>query len=133
MLQKDNGSLADARSGCDWLREKYPVTDPKLGPDFCDILHRDFESAVTKVQGNKEAQLTQDERVALEPFLVDNVIVVEEVDEPDESLQGALKRARVAAIAAVSNYICLLFILASTSIVERLFSMNRKIWTEDRK
>ena len=57
-LQKDNGSLADARSGCDWLREKYPVTDPKLGPDFCDILHRDFESAVTKVQGNKEAQLT---------------------------------------------------------------------------
>lgn len=133
MLQKDNGSLADARSGCDWLREKYPVTDPKLGPDFCDILHRDFESAVTMVQGNKEAQLTQDERVALEPFLVDNVIVVEEVDEADESLQGALKRARVAPIAAVSNYICLLFILASTNIVERLFSITRKIWTEDRK
>ena len=133
MLQKENGSLADARSGCDWLREKFPITDPKLGPDFCNEHHQVFESGVTKVQGNREAQLTQEEKTALEPFLRGVVEINEEIDEADESLQGALKRARVAPIAIRSNYVCLLFIIASTNVVERLFSMTRKIWTEDRK
>ena len=88
---------------------------------------------MTKVQGNREAQLTQEEKTALEPFLRDVVEINEKIDEADESLQGALKRARVAPIAARSNYVCLLFIIASTNVVERLFSMTRKIWTEDRK
>lgn len=103
MLQKENSSLADVRSGCDWLRGKFPITDPKLKPDFCNEHHQVFESGVTKVQGNKEAQLTQEGKTALEPFLRGVVEINEEIDEADESLQGAPKRARVAPIAIRSN------------------------------
>ena len=69
VLQKANGSLSEARSGLNWLIEKFPVTNIKLGPNFCHPRHRAFESGVTKVQGNKEADLTPAEKVALEPLL----------------------------------------------------------------
>ena len=49
-----------------------------------------------KVQGNRGAQLTEEERTALEPFLRDVVEINEEIDDADESLQGGLNRACVA-------------------------------------
>ena len=133
-LQKENGSLATARGGCDWLRQQFPITNAKLGPNFCHSRNRAFESGVTKVQSNNEANLTAAEKIALEPLLKNNVEVVDDpADEEDVSLQGHLKRQRLEPLALLTNYMVLLFILASTNLVERLFSMTRKIYTEDRK
>jgi hypothetical protein len=62
-LQKANGSLFEARSGCDWLIGLFTVTAAKLSPAFCDPRNRAFESAVTKVQGYCENKLTILERI----------------------------------------------------------------------
>ena len=135
-LQRANSKLFEARTGCDWLIAKFPITSPKLSTDFCDPRNRAFESAVTKIQGNAEHHLTVEESTPLIPLLKNqnSVVQVEEDDDDDEDFDAALKRARLIAPAPQgSRYVNLTYILAATNIVKRLFSMTRKLWTEDRK
>ena len=48
-LQKADSTLFSEKTGLNWLLNKHPHLDPKLGTDFSDYLWRPFESAVVKV------------------------------------------------------------------------------------
>jgi hypothetical protein len=133
-LQKANGSLFEARSGCDWLMGLFPVTAAKLSPAFCDNRNRAFESAATKVQGYCENQLTVLESVALLPFLKEQgEEMVEEVDNNAEVLnfEEAVKRARLNAPGPVADgfrYVNLSYILVETTAVIYRISNFTVLW-----
>ena len=136
-LQRAEGTLYEARYALDWLCEKFSVTQPKLSTDFTDHLWRPFESAVVKVHSGQENMLTVGEKAALIPFLsAVEILPVPEavpVDEGD-NFEALMKRARrEIPIVQVSKYINLAFVKADTCVVERLFSITRKVWREDRK
>ena len=135
-LQKTENTLYDARYALNFLGEKHPSILSKVGVNFTDYRWRAFESAIVKVQGNQEAQLNEAEKVALEPFLINPQII--EVIEHEEggvgSYEALMKKARrEIPVIQSSKYINTLFVKADTNICERLFSISRKIWREDRK
>lgn len=135
-LQRTENTLYDARYALNYLGQKHPSILSKVGPDFADHLWRAFESGIVKVQGHQENQLNEAEKVALEPFLIDRNgvgIQLEEIDEA-ESYESLMKKARQEIpVALESNYINTSFVKADTNICERLFSVSRKVWREDRK
>ena len=95
-LQKADSNLYDARYALNFVADKYPSTESKLGPNFTDYLWRPFESAIVKVQSNKEPNLSVEERTSLEAFLVDPLIgevAQAEVGKVD-SYEALVKRAR---------------------------------------
>ena len=136
-LQRADGTLYEARFALDWLSDKYPETKPKLSVEFADHQWRPFESAVVKVQSGQENVLTADERLSLLPFLVAEGIPAEPEEVPvdiGENFEALMKRARrEIPIMVASKYINLAFVKADTCVVERLFSITRKVWREDRK
>lgn len=129
--------MYEARFALDWLSDKYPETKPKLSVEFADHQWRPFESAVVKVQSGQENVLTADERLSLLPFLVAEGIPAEPEEVPvdvGENFEALLKRARrEIPIMVASKYMNLAFVKADTCVVERLFSITRKVWREDRK
>ena len=135
-LQKADSNLYDARYALNFLADKYPSTESKLGPNFTDYLWRPFESAIGKVQSNKEPNLSVEERTSLEAFLVDPLIgevAQAEVGEVD-SYEALVKRARQEIpVIVMTKYINTAFVKPDTNVCERLFSLSRKVWREDRK
>ena len=119
-----------------FLAEKYPSTESKLGPNFTDYLWRSFESAIVKVQSNKEPNLSVEEKTSLEAFLVD--LLIGEVAQAEvgkvDSYEGLVKRARQEIpVIVMTKYINTAFVKPDTNVCERLFSLSRKVWREDRK
>ena len=133
-LQKADSNLYDTRYALNFLADKYPSTESKLGPNFTDYLWRPFESAIVKVQSNKEPNLSVEEKTSLEAFLVDPLIGevaqagVGEVD----SYEALVKRARQEIpVIVMTKYINTAFVKPDTNVCERLFSLS--VWREDRK
>lgn len=93
------------------------------------VKHPHFESGVIKVQNGQESQLTKEEKVALEPFLLHYQGEVEDLTEDgDEKIDNyaiqasrKIKRRRMADSLA-SMYQDLSFVIAVTNDCERLFS-----------
>ena len=94
-LQKAESNLYDARYALNFLAEKCPSTESNLGPNFTDYLWRPFESAIVKVQSNKEPNLSVEGKTSLEASLVDPLsgeVAQAEVGEVD-SYKALVKRA----------------------------------------
>ena len=135
-LQRTENTLYDARYALNFIGEKHPAIKCKVGVEFTDYLWRPFESGIVKIQGNNEAQLNELEKVALEPFLLDQQIIDVVVHEAEdvESYEALMKKARrEIPVIANTKYINTSFVKADTNICERLFSVSRKVWREDRK
>ena len=134
-LQRTENTLYDARYALNFIGEKHPAIKCKVGVEFTDYLWRPFESGIVKIQGNNEAQLNELEKVVLEPFLLDQQIVdvVVHEAEDEESYEALMKRARrEIPVIANTKYINTSFVKADTNICERLFSVSRKVWREDK-
>lgn len=132
-LRKVNGSLFEARTGFDWLICMFPPAGSKLSPSFCDSSNRAFESAVTKVQGNAEHQLTVEESAALAPFLKEQHVLADE-NEEILNFESAVKRARMLApVPQGSRYVNLSYILPASNVVDMLFPSSRILWREERR
>ena len=129
--------MHEARFALDWLCDKFPVTQPMLSTGFTDHLWRPFESAIAKVQSGLENMLTLGEKAALVPFksAIEIHPVPEAVPVDDgENFEALMKGARrEIPVVQASKYINLAFVKADTCVVERLFSITRKVWREDRK
>ena len=135
-LQKADSNLYDTRYALNFLADKYPSTESKLGPNFTDYLWRPFESAIVKVQSNKEPNLSVEERTSLEAFLVDPLIgevAQAEVGEVD-SYEALVKRARQEIpVIVMTKYINTAFVKPDTNVCKCLLSLSRKVWREDTK
>eukprot|EP00731_Ephydatia_muelleri_P013975 Em0007g1285a len=105
-----------------------------LGHD-ADIIHsKDLETAVIKIQANKESTLSIQEKRAVEQLLLPAASHAESgetvVDE-DAQLSfadRALKRQRVEEKKECSKYINTRFLLPTSCEVERLFSMAKRVF-----
>ena len=135
-LQRTENTLYDARYALNFLGQKHPLILSKVGPEFADHRWRAFESGIVKVQGHQEMHLNEAEKVALEPFLLDPHVAeiqAEGIDEA-ESYESLMKKARQEIpVVQETNYINTSFVKADTNTCERLFSVSRKVWREDRK
>jgi hypothetical protein len=102
-LQSREATLLDGRIACSsltgafWGEEKIVADDiefewaPFVAPD-ADIvdpeLSVDFESAICKIQAGKTETLTDEERVTVEAFLKDDIVVPQE-QEPEVEIDIA--------------------------------------------
>lgn len=132
-LRKVNGSLFEARTGFDWLTCMFPPAGTKLSPSFCDPRNRAFESAVAKVQGNAEHQMSVEEAFALSAFLKEQQDVADE-NEPILNFESAVKRARLLApVSQGSRYVNLSYMLPASNVVDLHFPSSRALWRDVRK
>ena len=105
-----------------------------LGHD-ADIIHsKDLETAVIKIQANKESTLSIHEKRAVEQLLLPAASHAESGETAvDEDAQlsfadRALKRQRVEEKKECSKYINTRFLLPTSCEVERLFSMAKRVF-----
>lgn len=134
-LQSPESNLFEARAGLDWLAEKYPQTAPVFGLDFKDPLSHVFERGIVKVQGGLESQLTSDESVALERFLLVNnrVDPLSTVDHQEDCFEAIIKRARKDCnMLPMTKYSNLSFIVTDTNVIQHLFPTSLDVWHTDR-
>ena len=129
-LQEERLSVCDARALFDGVIGSFRQTAGRLS-QHAEIIHdKVFESAIAKIQDGKAEDLNSEEQSAVSHLRVerhgkstseDN----EAVPERFESLaERALKRRRVgSSVGGQSDYIDLSFIVPTSNICERLFSV----------
>ena len=135
-LQSSNLDLADARTMFNGLHLRYPHL-PHLSSNAEITRYPDFDNGVEKVLTLREVELSCSEIEALRVF-EKKVIVVQ-----PSTVTAATKVATLADELLTpkrqclekntSNYIDLKFVLPTSNIVERLFSMAKFILTDSRK
>lgn len=132
-LQSPESNLFEARAALDWLAEKYPQTAPVFGLDFTDPLSRVFEKGIVKVQGGLEAQLTSEETVALERFLVNRVDSSSPAEHQEDCFEAIVKRARKGcSMLPMTKYSNLSYIVTDTNVIQRQFPSSLDVWHTDR-
>lgn len=105
--------------------EKHPSTRLRLGARSNLVENHAFESEICKVQAGGEDSLNAAERKSMQK-LTSSDVVIENEEVQNESLSFAdrlLKRHRFSTVPKKSKYIDLRFILATSNICERLFSL----------
>lgn len=123
-LQERNVTVSDVRGLFDSVMDEYPDTTPRLSTSASILYSPVFESAVVKVQLGKAAALSRDERSALEEFRTPELIPSESSAGATLSLaERALKRQRRESVDGYKNFINLRFLLPTSNICERLFSV----------
>lgn len=133
-LQRSNISLAEARVLFDGVIEKYPNSKRRLGPDSNIIENKRFESAIVKIQQNREEELTLAEKRAVAHLKKEEGQSSSEV--PQESLsfaQRLLKKRRVDNQKSSDGYVDMRFILPTSNLCERLFSIAGYAMSDRRK
>ncbi|RHY83326.1 hypothetical protein DYB35_008659, partial [Aphanomyces astaci] len=130
-LQAEDLDMADARTMFHGLHCRHP-TLPYLALDAEIHHYPNFDNGVAKVLSLREDELTTAEKAALVMFLLDPDSVAgpsTPLSYADELL--APKRRRMGPTA--SKYCCLKFVLPTSNLVERLFSVAKYILTDHRK
>jgi hypothetical protein len=115
----------------------YPSMKKYLAPDAQIIHSAEFDSAVVKIMSLVESTLTCSEKNVMSPFLL-NVPndVTEEESKSKMSFMEKIdyKRKRMMEEhGPKTKYVDLQFLLSTSNVVERLFSLARLILTDQRK
>ena len=138
-LQSEDITMYETRLLLDRLISRYPDMAHHLAPDAEIVQCVAFESAVVKVQAGNALQLSEDERVALEPFvhasdMGDLDTSEDEVENPRLFALNFLKTKRqcLATPPASDAYINLKCVLPTSNLVERLFSKAKLVHTDRR-
>lgn len=124
-LQDARHGLYDARLLFEGVMDKHPSTRSRLGTRSNLVDNPIFENAVAKVQAANEAALTSSERKSIAHLLRDEQSRPQE-DTGSEGFSFAerlLKRRRLNESQQKSRYLDLRFILATSNLCERLFSL----------
>ena len=124
--------------------DAYPEFDfdAYLGTD-ADIIHnKALESAVVKIQSNKENTLTDHEKASVEPLLLLPQVRVQDIEAVCEGgnddahlsfADRALKRQRQQESIECSRHINTSFLLPTSCVVERLFSQAKRVCSPHRR
>ena len=136
-LKDDAVTIADARVLFDAVATTYPMMKDRLSPQARIIDNPRFESGILKVQNKREGDLNGLEKTALRDFQK-CANDLEKSDRVDTSSQNfamrALKRMKISEeTTSASNYLDLRFILATSNICERLFSVAGYTLSDRRK
>jgi hypothetical protein len=133
-LQRNDMTIKE----CDVLFRSIIETYPEfnfakyIGPN-ADIVHSvHLENAVLKLQAGKEDLLTNDEKKTITKLLLN--YDQEALDEEDLSFaERVLKRQRKEEKKSTSKYIDTTFLLPTSCVVERLFSMAKRVFNLHRR
>lgn len=121
-LQDPSISLLEVRLIFDEVISSYPSMEFHLAEDARIVKHPSFESAICKVLSQQQDLLSDEERRAVSPFVLQREEVVEL--ESQTILQRALKRRRTNNDEG-KKYYDLTFIPSTSNVCERLFSAAR--------
>jgi hypothetical protein len=121
-LQDPSISLFEVRLIFDEVISSYPSMEFHLGADARIVKHPSFESAICKVLSQQQDLLSDEERIAVSPFVIQREEIVEA--ESQTILQRALKRRRINNDEG-EKYYDLTFIPPTSNVCERLFSAAR--------
>lgn len=138
-LQKDSTTVADVQALFEAVIEKFPEMEDRLKPNASIVLHPVFEGAVAKVLRG-ELTLSPAEESALKALelpsptdVTSDVELVSGSEQPEMSLaQRALKKQRTDADKR-SKYMDLRFLLPTSNMCERLFSIAGHCLTDKRQ
>ena len=124
-LQRDYLNLADARVLFDTVLEDYPEGEDQLGASASIVHVPDFESGFVKLIDNQEVALSESEFGAVSCFKVETSMSTEYNDNIDnqESITSRARKKRKLASSSRTRYMSLGFVLPTTKIYERLFSV----------
>ena len=129
MLQANGTDMADTRLLFDKTLEKYPTMTRYLSTNADIILSRNFESAIVKIQDQKEALLSAEEKFSVTALKKDDRDnTVEEATEESRDFAGfVLKKKKMERTETVfrSTYIDTRFLLPTSNILERFFSLAK--------
>jgi hypothetical protein len=132
-LQAERLDLADARALFSGLYRMYPDLH-HLSPESELIRYPDFEIGVVKILSNAENELSQAEALAVQGFRKSRLDDEGEERASSSNLATQLLRANRRRIDnAPSLYVDLNFVLPTSNVVERLFSVAKYILTDTRK
>lgn len=127
-LQLNSINLSDVRKCFDRLCLKHPQMEKYLGVNSNIIHSPKFDSGVIKVLDNKENELDQEEKLNLNKLYNMELNYNEEL-KPTENPYIFSRPLQC----NLSKYINLNFILPTSNIVERLFSLSKRIYCDQRK
>lgn len=136
-LQTHNCTLRQARAYLDSVLDVYPTLDARLNPDARIVHSPVFESAVLKIQDKREEELTTSEKRVVKSLRidVDDIVTSSNGTEfGDESIvERAMKRLRTTATLQKSNYLDTRFLVPTSNLCERLFSISGYALTNRRR
>jgi hypothetical protein len=118
-LQDPSISLFEVRLLFDEVISSYPSMELHLGEGASIVKNPFFESAICKVLSQQQNLLSDEERRAVSPFVLQSEEIVEV--ESQNILHRALKRIRTHG----AKYCDLTFIPPTSTVIERLFGDSR--------
>lgn len=133
LLQSESTTVSDARALFDAVIQKYPDTTSRLASSAKIVHCPNFESGIVKIQRKNCSALSREEKLSTKSLLVsENADVVSE-DASLSFAQRALKRQRLMEEEHGDIYADTRFLLPSSNICERLFSLAGITSSERRK
>lgn len=129
-LQQESLTMADAEMYISTLGQLVPATRPLIRELFSKRLCPDFEDGLIAIMKNEALTPAQDE--ATEIFKLEASDESTASDEETTFERAILKQRKRARTSYTATYMDLSFISPTTNIVERLFSVSKFIYTEDR-
>lgn len=125
-LQASNLYFGGAWILFDVVLEKHPSTRPELSPRSNLIENAAFESALCKVQNGHEKQLTAAEGKSLHHLLLSSASKCTEAPDNNKPFAAhLLKRRRLSSKTGSMRYMDLRFLLLTSIMCERLFSIAK--------
>lgn len=132
LLQEKQRTVAEVRCIFDGILQNYDGMDHYIGK-FSDFVHSpDFENGIVKIILDDIDDLSEDEKIAVEPFRITSSSSTDVSPEKSTSVALlALKKMKKRKVSL--GYASLDHIPPTSNIVERLFSSARLVLTDYRK
>jgi hypothetical protein len=133
-IQKENTNLLDVRVAFDTILEEFSDKDIEfyLSPNAQIIKFPDFENGIVKIMSGNQSVMTENEIKACSKFKVLDCVPCESARNLN-SFESAIKKRKLQVVLAKKEYMDLSYILATSNIVERLFSTCKYVISDHRK
>lgn len=130
-LQRDNAKLSEVRVLFDTVINLVPELNDRLKSDADIVECINFETAVSKIQSNRSEDLTEEEKDSVKCLKRVNDSICDIETFPKDLASQALASMREAQNLS-NDYVDLRFILPSSNICERLFSLAKLLLRDNR-
>lgn len=133
-LQTDEMTLLDVRDSFDEVLDKFPQMRDRLKEDARIVHNPTFEAAVCRIQAGREDDLNDEQRAAVAHLRKPASAGESSVAGEEEALrERARKRRKMREMRTFERYIDTRFILPTSNLCERLFSVAKNAVGERRQ
>lgn len=132
-LQLSDASVRSARIYFDTVLEDYPFLFDRLNSNARIVHDPCFESGVLRIQEGQECDLKGDEKAAVSSLLLGGSVLNEGELGPQSIIERASKRLRTDGTLQPSAYMDTRFLLPTSNLCERFFSIAGYAMTNRRK